>query len=201
MLDNYERVYLKFRKQSGVRIGERYSIFRTLEPVSHPISGSSFGYLTKICGTLRIIATDKNYVTGLIDQTFEPIHRGDFVGPLGNFDKQIIRKETTREVKGVILLSLNRHIPALGEQHWAFIDKGSKDGVEEGNIFTVLKRGDPIRTDEVDPAKLPAEVAGMLLVVDVKDHTSEALIIRSLVELLEGDQVVMKPASTQAAVQ
>lgn len=201
MLDNFERVYLKFRNQSGVRIGERYSIFRTQEEVSHPVSGANFGYLTKICGTLRIIATDKNYVTGLIDQTFEPIHRGDFVGPLGNFDKQIIRKENTREVKGVILLSLNRSIPALGEHHWVFIDKGSKDGVEEGNSFTVYKRGDPLKGDDVDADKMPPEVAGNLLVVDVKDHASEALIVRSLLELTEGDPVVMKPAASQAAAQ
>lgn len=201
MLDNYERVYLKFRNQSAVRIGERYSIFRTIDAVAHPVNGSNYGYLTKITGTLRVIATDKNYVTGLIDQTFEPIMRGDFVGPLGNFDKQIIRKENTREVKGVILLSLNRNIPALGEQHWAFIDKGSKDGVEEGNTFTVYKRGDPLLTEDVDPAKLPAEIAGTLLVVDVKEHASEALIVRSLLELGEGDQVIMKPMASQAAAQ
>lgn len=197
LLDTYERVYLSFRNRGAVRLGERYSIFRTRGTVQHPVSGEDYGYLTHIIGTLRVVALGKEYVTGMIEQTFEPIERGDFVGPLGNFDKQIIVKNNVRRMKGVILAALVQEMPFLGEQHWVFIDKGSRDGVEEGNSFYVVHRGDPIVGDK----QLPDEVAGMLLVVDVKDRAASCLVVRSLRELSVGDEVVMKTsAGAQASV-
>jgi len=197
LLDNYEKVYVRFKNKGAVRLGERYSIFRTIGEVEHPITGANFGYLTHITGTIRIIGTDKEYVTGMIEHTIDDINRGDFVGPLGNFEKQVIIKENTRQVRGVILVTLLPEISLVGEQHWVFIDKGSRDGVEEGNMFTAIHRGDPL-LDETSK-KFPEENAGTLLVVDVKEHTSAALIVRSVAELDVGDLVVMKTNAGRAS--
>ena len=190
-------MYVRFKNKGAVRLGERYSIFRTIGEVEHPITGANFGYLTHITGTIRIIGTDKEYVTGMIEHTIDDINRGDFVGPLGNFEKQVIIKENTRQVRGVILVTLLPEISLVGEQHWVFIDKGSRDGVEEGNMFTAIHRGDPL-LDETSK-KFPEENAGTLLVVDVKEHTSAALIVRSVAELDVGDLVVMKTNAGQAS--
>jgi hypothetical protein len=198
MMDNYDKVYVRFKNKSAVRLGERYSIFRTGESVKHPITGSNFGYLTRIVGTMRIVALDKEYVTGMIDTTVDDIHRGDFVGPLGNFDKQIIYKDNLRQVKGVILTTLMDALTLVGEQHWVFIDKGSRDGVEEGNTFTVMHNGDRV-LDESNEKKFPEEIAGTLLVVDVKEHTSSCLVMRSVDALEIGDTVVMRPITKAAS--
>jgi len=195
LLDTYEKVYLKFRNKSAVRLGERYSIFRTSGAVTHPVSGANFGYLTHIVGSLRIVSIDQQYITGMIEQTYDGIERGDFVGPLGNFDKQVILKDNARQINGVILGGLQDYVPAFGEQHFVFIDKGSRDGVEEGNSFNVVLRGDPLFERD---SKFPPELAGIVVVVDVKETASMCLVARSVRELSPGDPVVIRNARAAA---
>ncbi len=192
MLDNYEKVYLRFRNRSAVRLGERYSVFRTAGVVTHPVTGSNYGYLTHVIGSLRIVAIDQHYVTGMIDATYDSIERGDFVAPLGNFQKNVIAKDATRKIEGVILSGLRHYVPTIGESHFVFIDKGSRDGVEEGNSFVVLHRGDPLYGTD---SRFPNEVAGAMVVVDVKETASMCLVTRSAVELAAGDRVTTQVRS------
>jgi hypothetical protein len=191
MLSTYDKVYLHFRNVSQVRVGEKYSIFRTMGEVIHPVKKERFGFMTKVVGTLRIVSIDGKVVSGLIDHTIEPIHRADFVGPLGNFNKQVVPKENTRNVKGWVLATLVPLQPIFGEQHVVFIDKGSKDGVEEGNTFSVLRRGDPLY-DNDDPTVFPVEDVATILIIDVKENASTGLVTRSIRELTLGDRVEMR---------
>jgi hypothetical protein len=68
--------------------------------------------------------------------------------------------------------------------------------VEEGNVFTVLRSGDQYRRDPLAPTwdtELPVEPVGELIVVDVKERASAALVTRSLKELMIGDHVETRP--------
>jgi len=70
--------------------------------------------------------------------------------------------------------------------------------VEEGNTFNVVRSGDPLGGDTravIDTGRLPDETIGSLLVVDVKDSVSTALVTRSLNELMLGDRVEMRAAA------
>ncbi|MGI5864782.1 MAG: LysM peptidoglycan-binding domain-containing protein [Myxococcales bacterium] len=202
MLSTYDKVYLRFRNRSAVRLGERYSIFRTGGKVIHPVTGEHYGYLTHVVGSLRVTGIDQQVVTGIIESTIEDIHRGDFIGPLGNFERQIITKPNMREVQGIILASLIPNIPMFGEHHVVFIDKGSRDGVEEGNTFSVVRQGDPLyHTAREDEARdYPEETVAQIVVFDVKENASAGLIIRSFRELVIGDKVVTKVAASQASL-
>ena len=85
----------------------------------------------------------------------------------------------------------------LGEQHVVFVDRGKADGVEEGNVFRVIRQGDQfgIPLGEIgNDDRLPKEIIGDLLVIDVKEGTSTALVTRSLRELAIGDVVEMRAA-------
>ncbi|HCF60949.1 MAG TPA: hypothetical protein DFS52_23490 [Myxococcales bacterium] len=202
MLSTYDKVYLRFRNHSAVRLGERYSIFRTGGKVTHPVTGEHYGFMTHVVGTLRVTGIEQKIVTGIIESTIEDIHRGDFIGPLGNFERQIITKPNMREIQGVILASLIPTIPLFGEHHVVFIDKGSRDGVEEGNTFSVVRQGDPLyHTGGEDEAReYPEETVAQIVVFDVKENASAGLIVRSIRELVLGDKVVTKLTDTQASL-
>ncbi len=191
MLATYDKVYLRFRNPGQVRIGEKYSIFRTMGEVAHPVTHEPYGFMTKVVGNLHVVSTEGGAVGAIIDQTAEPILRGDFVGPLGNFDRQVVAKQNTRQVSGVILTLLIPTEPAVGEHHVVFVDKGSRDGVEAGNTFTVIRRGDPLHQGD-EGRSFPSEDVATIVIMDVKDNASAGLVVRSIRELVIGDKVEMR---------
>ena len=79
----------------------------------------------------------------------------------------------------------------IGENELIFIDKGRKDGVAVGNTFFVVYQGDPLTGPDED---LPEERLAKLLIVDVKEHASTALVTYAIREIEVGNTVVMLPA-------
>ncbi len=201
MLDTLDVVYIKF-KSGGAKVGDRYLIYRTVSKVIHPKTGELYGYLTHIMGTLRVAHVEQGEDTGVIDRAYDAIERNDYVAPLtGKFDRPITPKANAREMKGYVLASFIPAITDMGEYHIAFVDKGKRDGVEEGNTFTVVRRSDGL-TDIVDrreDPKLPDEDIGLLVVIDVKDKASACLVMRSVKEIEVGDRVEMRLRVTKTA--
>jgi len=90
-----------------------------------------------------------------------------------------------------------------------FIDRGSADGVEEGNTFAVIRQGDGLNNAMVtgsytggrqgamaQKADVPEENVGLLLVVDSREHISTAVVVKSIRELEAGDFVEMRAAGS-----
>lgn len=191
MLSIYDKVYLRFSDPLAVRLGEAYSVFRVADEIVHPVSGERYGHQVNIVGTVRVTALHADLITGIVESASDEILRGDLVAPLGDFDRALVHRANEREVRGIILASQNPLLPLVGEHHVVFIDKGTRDGVREGNSFEVIRRGDPIGT-EGDEAGQPEEVVGQILVFDVKENASTGIIVRSLKELNVGEEVVMR---------
>jgi hypothetical protein len=62
----------------------------------------------------------------------------------------------------------------------------------------VLRAGDPYGTNPYEghwDDAMPIEAVGELMVIDVKDHASTALVTRSLKELVIGDRIEMRPSA------
>ena len=112
--------------------------------------------------------------------------------------REIVRRPNQRPLDGVIVGSDVPRVSEIGQHQLVFVDRGSADGVEDGNVFTVVRSGDPYGRDlaraAADP-ELPSEEIGSLLVVDAKEHASTALVVRSRRELLAGDRVELRVAS------
>jgi hypothetical protein len=103
-----------------------------------------------------------------------------------------------RDLLGHIVGTQVDILTMVGESHVVFVDKGRADGVEEGNVFRVIRSGDPLHSTlasvAYDPS-FPREIVGDLLVIDVKETTSTALVTRSLRELTIGDRVEMRASA------
>jgi hypothetical protein len=196
MLSTHDKAYARFRTTTPVKPGEQYVIYRTEGSVVHPITGALFGYMTAIIGTGRVTAIDSNAATLIIADTYEPIERGALLGPWNERLKgQVVRRPNQREMDGYIIAVPRDDLTEIGEHHMVFLDRGQQDGVQEGNVFTVVRSGDPYRIEpnlaQRDP-NLPKEDVGTLLVVDVKEHACVALVTRSMRELYMGDRVEMR---------
>jgi len=196
MLSSRDRAYATFRSGGAVKVGETYSIFRTLRPVKHPVTGEMIGYQSVILGSAKVVAVDDKAATITIGASYDPIERGDMLGPWAQKTYRAVpARPNGKHLRGYILTSPVEILTQLAEHQVVFVDKGKVDGVEEGNRFVVVRAGDPRGETELVPRwdpSLPTEDVGTLLVVDVKDHASAALVTRSLNELAPGDRVEMR---------
>jgi len=143
MLSQGDRTYAHFKSSAEMVPGESYVVYRTERPIHHPITNELIGYQSKILGTAKAIKVDDKAVTIVIGNTIEPIERGDLLGP---WTEKLLRpvtpKPNTRDLEGRILAAPVDVLTMIGEQHVVFIDKGQVDGVEEGNVFRVVRSGD-----------------------------------------------------------
>jgi LysM domain len=198
LLTARDRAYVQFSAPAGVKIGETYAVYKTETPVKHPITGEVIGYQSTILGAARVVALDKTAATVVITDSYDYIERGALLGPwTGKAFRAVPEKANAKNLTGVVLASPVRVVTQFAENQMVFIDRGAADGVEPGNRFTVVRAGDPYgqppERGDWDP-NLPKEDVGSLLVVDVKEHASAAMVTRSLVELLKGDRVEMRAA-------
>jgi hypothetical protein len=196
MLSSQDRAYARFPRSADVRVGETYVVYKTERPVRHPVTNELFGYQSSVLGSAMVVAVDERAATVIIQQALEPIERGAMLGPWNEkFHRPVPRRPNLRALEGRIIASQVAVVTMVGEHHVVFVDRGEADGVEEGNVFTVVRSGDlyeqrPTATPW-DP-RLPKEDVGQLLVIDVKERASAALVTRSLRELAVGDRVEMR---------
>jgi len=200
MLATLDRAYAKFEKPAEVKVGETYIIYKTKGAIRHPAAKDEkeiFGYQSQIIGAAKIVAVEDKAATLIITQAMEPIERGALLGPWSQkFYRPVDRRPNKKAVAGQIIGTQYEVVTQYGENHMVFLDRGEKDGVEEGNVFTVLRSGEQYAQDlrrATWDDNLPIEVVGQLLVVDVKENASTALVTRSMKELLLGDRVEMRP--------
>jgi hypothetical protein len=175
-------------------------VYRTEGPLVHPVSGQPFGYKTLILGTARVTAVDPAKASSLvITYVNDGIERGDYLGPATDHAlKPIFVRPNRGSVDALVLGVQPAILTGAAEFNVVYIDKGRAEGVEAGNTFSVVRSGDPyfepINRPLNDP-KLPREVIGNLVVFDAQEHASSAYVQRSILEILVGDRVEMRPAA------
>jgi hypothetical protein len=205
ILTTGDRIYGKFKDPSAVKVGQKFSIYKTEGPIVHPISNRNFGWKTIILGTARVTAVEPGKAATLvITYVNDGIERGDLIGPS---DDQALRPLFTRPnrsaVDGFVIGVQPSIVTGAAEFNVVYLDKGKADGVEVGNTFEVVRSGDPLYEPidrPLNTPNLPREVIGHLVVFDAQERASSAYVKRSIFELLVGDHVEMRPTGGQAAV-
>lgn len=203
LLTVHDRAYAQFNAGAPVKVGETYSLFRTERELRHPVTKQLFGYKTSVIGAARVVAVEPKAVTLEVTAASEPIERGAFLAPqAAKTLREVSPRPNEKAVAGVIVGADVEVVSEIGEHHVVYVDRGTADGVQDGNVFTVLRSGDPygreMSAGVPSDARLPIEEIGALLVVDAKERASTALVVKSLRELLIGDRVEMKVAGAQA---
>ena len=202
LLSSGDKIYARFRNPAPVKIGETYAIFRNEGPVIHPVTHELFGYKTLVLGNARVTALDDRAATLIVQASYDPIERGDLLGPwTSQLIKPVVSRPNQASLDGVVIALHPNVLTGVAEYNVVYVDKGREDGVEEGNTFDVIRSGDlygqPLDRPLQDPT-LPREVVGTVVVFDVKDHASSAYIRRSIIEVMVGDKLEMRPGARKA---
>lgn len=188
MLSLGDKLYIRFKEPA--RPGERLAIYRTVKEIEHPITGEPYGVVSEIVGEARILEVSQKITSGIVERAYKPIERGDWVAPPPeSWRSRVSPVPATASAKGYIIETMEAAKAAVGEHDVVFIDRGRAQGVQTGNVFTILRRGDRF-TEEVEG--LPLEDVGAAMVIDVRENASTAVVIRALFELAVGDKVELR---------
>lgn len=185
-------VYLDLKHHDKARIGDQFSIYKVLNDVVHPETGDVLGRKIQMLGIVEVKRVDEHVATANIVRSFSEIERGARVTPLMNHYHVVSPRQNLIDLTGSVVDSF-RELRELGQFHLLFVDKGAKDGVQVGNRFFVMRRGDGfLELEEERTEKLPWEQIGEVLVVETQDRNSTAIITRSTEEIHVGDRVEMQ---------
>jgi len=194
-LTEQDKVYVDMKGRQTA-IGETYQIYRIIKEVEHPVNGDDIGYKIHLLGRAQIIRLGKPLVTARIIDAYAEVERGDLIRPWKNPYRKVMRKPNKTNLKGYIVERLGTP-EFLGEWNTVYLDKGVKDGIEEGNELTVIRRKEGLAfvDSDFDDEDLPAEKIGTLLVLSAGSRTSVAVIRNSFMEVNVGDMFVMRKSN------
>ena len=207
MLSPPDVVYLEFKDRSAVQVGASYLVYRTVGKVYHPRSGKFLGYQTQVLGTVKVSRTSEPKVRATLEKSFDEIGRGARIGPARErlFETVSPVANAVSLQNLMVVAQLETSLTMAGEQVRVLVDAGSAQGVQVGNIFTVIRQADPILSDlGVNPSAnqdltLPVEEVGRCMAVDVREAVTTCLLLRSYREVVVGDRVELRGGGPQTA--
>ena len=207
LLANYDTAYVHFKRDPGIKVGDKLIIFRPDGDIVDPVTNKKLAEKTVTEGVASVVSVNSDSYTVLIDEADEEIGRGDLVRPWVPQEKRLVPKPNRVAVNGVIIGATDSNLSTLGEANEVFVNRGSADGVEEGNTFAVVQKGDGLgaigggmttsytegeQGEKAQKQSVPDENIGLLLVVDVRAHVSTAVVLKSIRELEAGERVAMR---------
>lgn len=167
------------------------SIYRPEKEFRDPVTQELLGYeLFKVADT-RISAINDDIATLELTKSQLEVRVMDRVmpAPESRIQSMFYPSPAPEETEGFIL-SVQRGVEKIGRFDAVAINKGRRDGVEEGNVFLVYAKGeemvDPVTKELV---QLPDEQAGSLMVFKTYDKVSYALVMTALNVLSVGDPI------------
>ena len=181
--DDIVRVQIK--SNEAAKAGDRFTIYEPLGTVKHPVTGRKYGRLTKVLGVLELTEKgQKDNYNARIIVSFDAASVGDLLTPYEEpklFYNSAESKQ--KDLSGYILEVVDgRTINA--QTDIVYLDKGARDGVENGDRFVVYSR----------PSKkvYPRKAVGEVQVILVKENTATAVVSKSVDVLERGDMIEFK---------
>jgi hypothetical protein len=151
----------------SVKKGDRFFAIRASKPVIHPVKRKNIGYVITISGILEVVQVKHGDVLARITKSFEEIEKGDSLDSFYEV-KPVMTTGQFRcpDIRGMIIAAKNEMM-FQSMLDVIFIDKGSKDGIEPGDMF---------RTIAVGAHAIPN---GVIQIISTREHTATAIIQNS----------------------
>lgn len=181
-----DTLYADLLEEKEFRSGSRFSIVRVERKIVHPVKGRFSGYLISILGQAELIELRGNTGKIRVLESFSPIRKGDGLITYLHLDPKIQIKESTGKISGYIIDNKNG-LDLLGEGDVVYIDIGSRDGIDRGSVFSIVKE-ERIRSG--GNVRVVERSVGKALVILSMEKASTALIIQSEEPLRVGMRVI-----------
>ncbi len=165
------------------RNSTRYNVYRPGVAYKRPGSETVLGYEALYVGDATLERTGDPATLELTSTVRETLI-GDRLLPVAEetIQQSFFPHSPAKQVDGSILKVVDG-VSQIGQYQVVVIDLGSDDGMEQGNVLAVYKRGENIRdvvTKERDQrVKLPDERSGLIMVFRPFERVSYALVMNA----------------------
>lgn len=195
-MDSSEMSTLK-NPEDEVKVGDRFAIVRPVGTVTDDSDDENVvGQKYLMLGTLRVTEIKDKYLdVAEITQSWREIQRGDLLIPYEQQLKQVSPTKADRNMVATVADVINP-ITVIGEHQYAMVNKGAEDGLRPGYRFFAYQRDEGLRPQqEASDDQIPYTLVGQLMIIDVREHFSTAIVIDSKREIFVGDRLEMYEGS------
>jgi hypothetical protein len=185
-------VYVDLGRVNGANVGDRFSIYKKMGAVSHPITNVIVGDRIMPLGELQLSEVDDKASKAIITKSFQEISAGSFLLPYRDRGLTVPLKAAERDLVGYIVETQTGNT-ALAVRDVVYLDLGRAQGVQAGNLLYIVRDVVPDQRYTLSKIeKLPVDVIGALVVVQTGINSSTAVIVKSVDTVYRGDRVEMK---------
>ncbi len=185
-------VVIDIGQNQGVEPDRVYRIFNVGEQVRHPQTGILLGNVIRVAGVCRVTDTTPESSLALIEHGYMPVNTGDYLVPYtSSAPVPVSGSEVISSLEAYVLAFQNPHIEKAYSYDVVYLDKGSNDGLQPGDIFTLYKYGHSVTTPSGEAVDTPDIPVSELIILETLQNTSSALIFSiSSSELVQvGDRI------------
>lgn len=197
MMVTGNRVYVR----GELNQDEIYGVYRPGEVIQDRDSGEPLGQRSALVGTLRVTSRQLGMTLAEITSMKQEMRQGDKVLPLSSEESIAVffYPRPGPELAHSHVVTMGREGSSAGKHNVVYINKGLRDGVQSGDLFSVLKPGPAVydgtgfhagKLAYADTAsvyqrltgtaeQLPAKPIARVMVFKVYDRLSAALILDS----------------------
>ena len=174
-------------------IGEVFNVIQIGDELRDPDDNVLIGYDGVYAGEARTTRTGDPASLVLVTTTREVLNGNRLLRDNQTLPLNFFPSAPARQIDGSIISILDA-ISVTGSNQIVVINRGARHGIEEGNLLTILHKGETIRDrfeggifDE--KVTLPDEQAGTMMVFKTYDRISYALIVEATSEIRKHDLV------------
>ncbi len=188
-----DTIYINVGGKEGIKAGDKFTIYKPLRSVTHPITDKNMGILIEILGELEVKEVREDSSTANIIESFTTIEIGNKLKDREDMTVPMIdpaAKIEPKEIKGYIIDAKDQR-DTLAAGDIVYIDVGIDSGVSAGDRFTILKSEGQIEKEAKKGGKIkaPKVVIGNLQVIKPKEKVSTAIISESRKEIAIGEMI------------
>lgn len=192
LLSENDTVYVKMNNPADVTVGDTYGLYSRGERVVHPHTGKKIGTMMYNLGYLQVTELVGETVVAKIGKIFREVTRGAELFEYMPQSKELVLQPYDQALQGFIIASSDDRI-GLGVNEIIYIDHGREDNLAAGNMLYISR---PRQVSEqmlkqAGDLQLPDEVLGAAVVVETKNRTASAVIIKSANPINIGDQITL----------
>ncbi len=158
-----------------------YGIFRKGEVFVDPETHEVLGIDALDIGLAKLLSSEKDVGTLALNRSTQEIRRSDRLLPEEErrLTANFFPSAPMDDIHGQ-LLAVQGGVSQIGLMNVVVINKGAREGLEEGNLLAIYKAGEVVADPVTNSAvKTPDFRAGLLMVFRVFDKVSYGLVLRA----------------------